>query len=677
VYANFDWVVTTKVSPADAGTNSGAGDYTNGATVTVKATATNAWYYFTDWTKSGKVVSSNATYVITNLTSGETLTSNFKLYEYAVKTATNIAKAGKTTGAGNYVVGTKATVTATAAAGYKFIGWYAGAPPVVVTNKADYTFTVLGNETLTAYFEDVSVPTIEITSPANKEKVGASLLAITGTANNVLDVSNVVVELDGVAVPVSSTNKWTNWWCGVLLAPGTNIISAYAVSKVGTSSATKTVTVIDTNTGFAPEALAGLIAGSLNNVEGSNWLSFGTATMEQFGLGPNQGSGAGNYTYTQTGPDTATLVSSFFTPPNMATNAISTNFLTFTNPFIALTTNSGATNSGTIVFRPVPAYNVSSPAGLTATAISGTNTITTAYGDTTFTSTTINATATNITSGTYKSAQYGPLAAMVMETNAGTGAGVVETNYIFNLFTNSAGGAGFVTTFNGVGGPEFSSGSFTWVTNATSEKYVAPETLNGMSAAVTPASGGKFVATFGEATLAQTGTTANDGNAFAANYFYSRTGPSNAYLYVYDYLPPSTNIIAYSLTFKTSDKAVWTSYEGATNNTGTNIFSAIASADYFAPAALPHATITPTVGGKAEKTLVLSDGQFTDNQLGTSGTCTYSQFSPTVGVIAATDNGKTAYYVLTFTGSTAGSKVGDFYLINADGTTVAGSFTLK
>ena len=672
LYANFDWVVTTKVSPTGAGTTTGSGDYTNHANVPLTATATNAWYHFADWTKSGKVVSTNAAYTITNLTAGETLTANFKLYEYAIKTTNSPLHAGHTTGGGIYDAGSKIVVSASAEAGYKFAAWSYGVNSV--TNEP-YHFTVTSNETLTAYFDDVSVPTIDITSPAHGAKVGASLLQITGTANNILDVSLVVVKLDGVAVPVYSTNKWTNWWAGVLLAPGANEISAYAVSEAGHPSKTNSITVTDTNTGLAPLALAGLIAGSTNNVGGSNWLSFGPATFEQFGLGPNQGSGAGNYTYTQTGPDTATLVSSFFTPPNMATNAISTNFLTFTSPYVASTTNSGATNSGSIAFRPAPDYNVSSPAGLTATAISGNNTITTAYGDTTFTTTNTNATQTNITSGTYISAQYGPVASMIMETNAGTGVGVVETNYIFNFFTNTDSGAGFETTFNGVGAPVFQSGSFTWVTNATKEKYVAPESLRGMSAAVDPSSGGKFVATFGEATLAQTGTTTNDPNALVANYFYFRTGTNTAALYIYD-LPPSTNITAIALTFKSSSKAVFSGVSGTNEFTGTNTLSQVPSTGYFAPDALPQAKITPTIGGKVGKTLDLGDGNYTNSASGKTGTYTYSRFSPTVGVITATFGGEEAYYELTFTSSNGGSNVGDLYLVNTNGMTAAGTFTL-
>ena len=56
VVANFDWVVTTGSSPAVGGTNTGAGQYTNGQTVFLTATpAANGCYYFVNWTKKGSL----------------------------------------------------------------------------------------------------------------------------------------------------------------------------------------------------------------------------------------------------------------------------------------------------------------------------------------------------------------------------------------------------------------------------------------------------------------------------------------------------------------------------------------------------------------------------------------------------------------------------------------------
>jgi hypothetical protein len=682
VVANFDWVVTTKVSPANAGTATGAGDYANGADVTITAAATNAWYYFTNWTKSGKVVGTNTAYVITNLTNGETLTANFELFKYAVKTATNIAKAGKTTGAGNYVAGTKATVTATAATGYKFEYWSEG--ELYVTNKADYTFTVTGNETLTANFEDVSVPAIDITPPAHGGEVGASLLAITGTAGNVLDVSSVVVKLGTNEVPVSSTNQWTNWWCGVLLAPGTNVISAYALSEVGTPSKTNTITVIDTNTGLAPASLAGLIGQAESSVDGSLVISFGEATLEHFSLEPGHGAGAGNYTYTQTGPDTATLVIGDFLPPDMAANGVSTNYLTFTSPSTANTTNSDATKTGTVTFAPGQGLDVSSRAGYTyySTDISS-NTSVNTFGDATFALTNGDGTAV---SGAYTSMQYGPMAVLIMMTNADIHDGGVSTNYSFTLFSSPTNAQWFITSYNGIGGgPFFDSGTATGVYHPTGEKYVAPEALNGMSVEVTAETPERLTynETYGQATYGQTTSSTNIGSR-VWNYTYTRTGANTAVEYNNEYLPGlSGGSDVTFVTFQSSDSATWTNFNSGGESTGKVSFSFLPQTGYYAPAALNEGNVVLDFATGANNmtnkvTIACDYGGFTNLGIGQYGTYTYTVFSPTVAMLVQTDMdaGDLGHMVdiqLTFTNSTAGT----FYGTKpSDGSVKIGSFKL-
>jgi uncharacterized repeat protein (TIGR02543 family) len=61
-------------------------------------------------------------------------------------------------------VGTKVTVTATAAEGYTFIGWFAGEN--MVSDKAEYAFTVEADTALTAKFEKKAIdPKPEYTVP--------------------------------------------------------------------------------------------------------------------------------------------------------------------------------------------------------------------------------------------------------------------------------------------------------------------------------------------------------------------------------------------------------------------------------------------------------------------------------------------------------------------------------
>ena len=67
--------VDTGVSPANSGTTTGSGVYTNGTTATVTATAFTG-YGFANWTDNGAVVSTSAHYTFTNLVN-RSLVANF------------------------------------------------------------------------------------------------------------------------------------------------------------------------------------------------------------------------------------------------------------------------------------------------------------------------------------------------------------------------------------------------------------------------------------------------------------------------------------------------------------------------------------------------------------------------------------------------------------------------
>jgi hypothetical protein len=77
----------------------------------------------------------------------------------AVDTGISLPNSGTTTGDGVYTNGTKATVTATANAGYGFANWTDNG--AVVSTSANYTFTNIINQSLVANF----VPQLLIASP--------------------------------------------------------------------------------------------------------------------------------------------------------------------------------------------------------------------------------------------------------------------------------------------------------------------------------------------------------------------------------------------------------------------------------------------------------------------------------------------------------------------------------
>ena len=70
---------------------------------------------------------------------------------YTVEVAVNDPAMGTAAGAGEYLEGETATVTATANADYRFVNWTKGAE--VVSTEATYSFSVTENVTLTANFE--------------------------------------------------------------------------------------------------------------------------------------------------------------------------------------------------------------------------------------------------------------------------------------------------------------------------------------------------------------------------------------------------------------------------------------------------------------------------------------------------------------------------------------------
>ena len=80
---------------------------------------------------------------------------------YMVTVVSEDAAKGTVSGGGQYENGAQATVSASPATGYKLSGWYENG--VQVSTDKSYSFTVNGNRSLTARFEEVPVYTITAT----------------------------------------------------------------------------------------------------------------------------------------------------------------------------------------------------------------------------------------------------------------------------------------------------------------------------------------------------------------------------------------------------------------------------------------------------------------------------------------------------------------------------------
>lgn len=152
--ANFTatptYAVATSAFPVTAGTTTGDGNIVSGASATVVATA-NAGYAFSKWTVGGAQVSTSASYTFT-VTASKTLIAVFVPTGSAatITTSASPIAGGSTSGSGSYATGDSATVLATPNAGYTFSKWKEGG--TTVSNSPSYTFTVAGNRTLVASF---------------------------------------------------------------------------------------------------------------------------------------------------------------------------------------------------------------------------------------------------------------------------------------------------------------------------------------------------------------------------------------------------------------------------------------------------------------------------------------------------------------------------------------------
>jgi hypothetical protein len=143
--------VNVSANPTNGGTVTGGGTYSQGQLCTVNATA-NSGYTFTNWTENGNVVSSQACYTFT-VNGNRNLVANFQAQpqNYTITVSANPSNGGAATGGGTYQEGQSCTVTASANTGYVFVNWTENGN--VVSNQANYTFTVNGNRTLVAQFQ--------------------------------------------------------------------------------------------------------------------------------------------------------------------------------------------------------------------------------------------------------------------------------------------------------------------------------------------------------------------------------------------------------------------------------------------------------------------------------------------------------------------------------------------
>ena len=191
------WTIVTGAAPAAAGTTSGGGLVDDGSPATVVATP-NAGFAFVNWTDGGVQAGTTATYTF-SATTDRTLVANFApTVTYAVSVSAAPTAGGTTTGGGNYVSGTSATVMAVPTAGYVFAKWTVGTTTVSTTPS--YAFPVTANKTLVANFVVAGVAKI-ITTSASPTTGGTT----TGSGTYLTGLSATVV---ATPQPGYAFSKW-------------------------------------------------------------------------------------------------------------------------------------------------------------------------------------------------------------------------------------------------------------------------------------------------------------------------------------------------------------------------------------------------------------------------------------------------------------------------------------
>ena len=144
------YTVTTSSNPTNGGSTTGGGTFNHDQSCTLRATPAED-YTFLRWTKNGIQVSTEPNYTFDVKESGNYV-ANFtnQPLTFTVSVSANPSNGGTVTGGGTYEMGQTCTVRATANSGYVFANWTENG--TVVSEQANYTFTVAGNRTLKANF---------------------------------------------------------------------------------------------------------------------------------------------------------------------------------------------------------------------------------------------------------------------------------------------------------------------------------------------------------------------------------------------------------------------------------------------------------------------------------------------------------------------------------------------
>ena len=142
------FTVEVSANPSNGGTVTGGGTFDEGQSCTVKATE-NTGYNFVNWTENSVQVSTDREYTF-DVTANRNLVANFTAQPCTITATPEPENGGTVSGSGGYNYGDHCVLTATANPGYDFTKWTENGTQV--STNATYSFDVVGNRNLKAYF---------------------------------------------------------------------------------------------------------------------------------------------------------------------------------------------------------------------------------------------------------------------------------------------------------------------------------------------------------------------------------------------------------------------------------------------------------------------------------------------------------------------------------------------
>jgi len=492
-------------------------------------------------------------------------------------------------------------------------GWAAPSDRLIPV-IANFTNFVTGTYTAV----DSTPPVLKVTSPTSKTVVSSNLFTASGTASDNVGLALVFYQLNsGAWIATDSSNSFTNWTAANLnLVPGVNVMKFYAKDLSGNLSPTNTVSFTYVVSAPLVVNIYGPGAGTLKPNLNGQLLQIGKA----FSMSTKAVKGYAFVNWTG-GTNTTSPKISFV----MASN------LTFTANFkdIARPVN--------VILSPTKSQIVTA-AEPTATGKAMDNAGVTAVWF-------------RVNGGAWTSAD------LVDGTNWHTaslsGQLLSGPNSISAYALDAAGNASLTNTI-----------AFTYVIQPSVDW--APDSLNGILASVTPATGAPESVSFDLSTFAQASTTnSTDPEDFGGGtYTYLKIDTNLAQLSLSVTMPPgsSNDVGPIDLVFTNHYAGYFTNEDGG--DTG-QINMSIASA--FVPTTVVGKTLSAVSSGngKTIKIKLATATSFTKTPANnsssgsSSGTYTFTRLSPVCGVFAfsftGVDLGQTAYVQATFTSATGGT----------------------